>query len=231
MMLALRNAFLASKKKSDFAWLTFTAKEAGSTVRLYKNGSPPAASFDYSTDNGTTWSQYTIGDTISLANIGDSVCFAASDGVTNTTIGNGVRTFHRFKFTGNIAQTGSVLSLVNKDKDTAIGTTLASGCFRSIFSGDSLASPNTAVTEAQLIVYGKNLGSIIYSFTYMFRYNTNLSKITTDVESWSNGVFTSWVEDVAATGEFHCPKSLGTNMSIERSANRCPADWTVINDV
>lgn len=36
MMRALRNAFLASGKSSDFAWLTFTAKEAGSTVRLYK---------------------------------------------------------------------------------------------------------------------------------------------------------------------------------------------------
>lgn len=230
-MLALRNAFLASKKKSDFAWLTFTAKEAGSTVRIHKTGSPTAASFDYSTDNGGTWSQYTIDDTISLANIGDSVCFAASDGVTNTTIGNGLRAFHRFQFTGNIAQTGSILSLVNKDKDTALGTTLGASCFRSIFSGASQASPNAAITEAQLILYGKNLSSSIFSLAYMFRYNANLSKITTDVESWSIGNFSYWVEYVSATGEFHCPTSLGTNASIQRGIDRCPEGWTVINDV
>ena len=69
----------------SYEGFTLTAREAGSTVKLeqkkYGNsssGSYPTVSLDYSTDNGITWQSYTIGDTITLANIGDKVSFRAT---------------------------------------------------------------------------------------------------------------------------------------------------------
>ena len=56
--------------------LCFTAEEAGSTVKLHKNGSAPAVNLQTST-NGSSWTPYTIEDTITLTNVGDKVYFKA----------------------------------------------------------------------------------------------------------------------------------------------------------
>ena len=56
--------------------LCFTAEEAGSTVKLTKNGSDPTVNLQTSTD-GSSWTPYTVEDTITLANEGDKVYFKA----------------------------------------------------------------------------------------------------------------------------------------------------------
>jgi hypothetical protein len=53
-------------------YLCFTANTAGSTVKLIKNGNPTAVTLETSTD-GSNWSTYTFGSTITLSNIGDKV--------------------------------------------------------------------------------------------------------------------------------------------------------------
>ena len=54
--------------------LTFTAKEANSTIMVKKQMSPTAISLEYSVDDGNTWNVFTVGTTVvTLANIGDSV--------------------------------------------------------------------------------------------------------------------------------------------------------------
>ena len=64
--------------------LTFTARQANSTVSLVKVGNAPSLSLQYSTDEGTTWNTFTVGTTtVTLANIGDTVQFKAT--TTNNT--------------------------------------------------------------------------------------------------------------------------------------------------
>lgn len=56
--------------------LCFTAQEAGSTVKLHKVNSAPAVNLQTST-NGSSWTPYTVEDTITLANVNDKVYFKA----------------------------------------------------------------------------------------------------------------------------------------------------------
>lgn len=77
---------------AEFWGLTFTAEEANSTVKLQANGSAPTVNLKTSTDNGSTWSAYSVGDTITLANVGDKVCFIA-DG-SNARIGSSTSNYN-----------------------------------------------------------------------------------------------------------------------------------------
>ena len=67
-------AFVTEPVASDA--LCFTAEEANSTVKLTKNGSAPAVNLQTST-NGSSWTPYTVEDTITLANVEDKVYFKA----------------------------------------------------------------------------------------------------------------------------------------------------------
>lgn len=58
--------------------LCFTAVDAGATIAFNKVGSPDDASIVTSTD-GKTWTPYTFGTTITLANVGDKAYFRADD--------------------------------------------------------------------------------------------------------------------------------------------------------
>lgn len=62
-------------------------------------------------------------------------------------------------------------------------------------------------------------------FSYAFYRCSSLTKITIDTSTWVNQ--SSWVTNVAATGEFH--KKAG--VTIPTGANGIPTGWTVIEDV
>ena len=59
----------------------------------------------------------------------------------------------------------------------------------------------------------------------MFRGCTNLSKIKVSFEEWGDGNLENprWVENVAPTGTFYCPKAL----PLEYGVSRIPEGWTV----
>lgn len=78
--------------------LQFTAKTAGSTIKLDAVGSPSPVSLKYRV-NGGTFSTYTIGDTITLTNIGDNVLFAAGTS-GNETFSTDSSNYYRFAMTG-----------------------------------------------------------------------------------------------------------------------------------
>ena len=86
--------------------LNFVATEANSTVALTAVGSPSAISLQYSTD-GTTWSSYTVGTTITLANVGDKVYFMGN----NTTFSSSGSNYYHFVMAGTIEAYGNVNSL------------------------------------------------------------------------------------------------------------------------
>ena len=58
--------------------LCFTAKEAGSTVKMAAYGEAPKVSLEYSTD-GVTWSPFEVGTTtVTLANVDDKMYVRAT---------------------------------------------------------------------------------------------------------------------------------------------------------
>jgi hypothetical protein len=95
--------------------LTFTAKEANSTIQFVKNNEKNV-SFETSTD-GINWNTYTNGDAITLANIDDTVMFRGNNGNTLNKWVNGIQAGannNRFVITGNVEASGDVTSLLNQ---------------------------------------------------------------------------------------------------------------------
>ena len=130
--------------------LCFTANTANSTVQLTKTWTPTSVTLETST-NWTSWSSYTIGDTITLTNIWDKVYFR-NKSETDTWFSTGYSDRYRFVMSGSISSSGDVTSLLNKN-----GTlTLSDFCFYSLFRECSLTtSPELpATTLAQSCYWG-----------------------------------------------------------------------------
>lgn len=118
---------------SEFWGLTFTAEEPNSTVKIQANGSAPVVNLKTSIDNGTTWTSYTVGDTITLTNNGDKVCFVA-DG-SNERMASSANDCNKFVFTGKISASGNTNSLLDDDEETASTLSLSqkSHCYDGLF--------------------------------------------------------------------------------------------------
>ena len=88
--------------------LCFTAKEAGSTVRMESvDNAGPNVSLEYSTD-GNTWSSFVVGTTtVTLANIGDKVYMRATSS-GNTGMGSSSSDYNQFVMNGKISASGNV---------------------------------------------------------------------------------------------------------------------------
>ncbi len=119
-------------------------------------------------------------------------------------------------------------------------TTLAYGCYRSMFSGctslteapelpatkleaacyESMFSGCTSLTQAPELPVDSLARRCYYN---MFSGCTSLSEINVSFTSWSNSGTEEWVENVAPTGTFICPKGL----PLEYGENRIPEGWTV----
>ena len=96
--------------------LRFTAQDAGASVTLAKINTPNEAQIVYSTD-GTTWSDYSFGTAIMLANVKDFVMFRAKDGVTNgMSSGSG---YYQFQLNNSkrVAASGNIQSLMRASCD------------------------------------------------------------------------------------------------------------------
>ena len=115
--------------------LCFTAKEANSTLRLDKVGSPNAISLETSTD-GNTWTDYSwtenTGDTLTLANMDDKVYMRAK--TENQTIGSYDSDYYYYKFvmTGKIAESGNIQALLKADCSR---TDAPAYCYKVLFTG------------------------------------------------------------------------------------------------
>ena len=93
--------------------LTFTAEQAGSTVKLVKNSGAPNVTLDYTTD-GVNWQNYTVGNTITLTNVGDKVGFIAR--TTNNVFGNDSNSsYNGWVGTGQLSVSGNINSLFDRN--------------------------------------------------------------------------------------------------------------------
>ena len=117
---------IISAWKPQYDYLTFTAVEAGATVRY---NSTTHTTAEYSIDGGITWNNG-VGITVTLANIGDSVKYR---GVIS---GNVSSYSSRFTFNSNkISASGSVMSMYNCGPDDTV--IAYNGAFMCMFKGCS----------------------------------------------------------------------------------------------
>lgn len=97
-------------------YITFTATSANSSVTLTQSGTEYGTwKFKYSTDN-TTWSDYTVGTSITLSAIGKYVSFAGIDnynGYQNNT------SYKKFSTTGGVKVSGKLSGLYGQSGDFA----------------------------------------------------------------------------------------------------------------
>lgn len=105
--------------------LNFTANEANSTVSLGKSGTLDT-SYEYSTDN-VTWTPYNIGDTITLANVGDKVYFRGD----NKDVVFDRLNYMRFVILGSVVGDGNIMSILDPTMQL---DTAPAYCFTSLFS-------------------------------------------------------------------------------------------------
>ena len=108
-------------------WLCFTASQASSSVMLSAVGSPDAVSLETSED-GSSWSDYTVGDTLTLADVGDKVYMRAK--AENSTLSKNNSNYYKFVMTGTIAASGNMQSLLKADCSR---TDAPSYCFGRLF--------------------------------------------------------------------------------------------------
>ena len=216
--------------------LRFKANTANSTIQLVKVGSAPNVSLEYSTDGGLTYSTYTVGDTIQLANVDDMVMFrAGSAGNARMASPGG---WHYFIMTGSISAEGSVFYLLNKYG--TVSSSVASHCFFNLFNG---CSSLTSAPELPATVLGRqcyfgmfeNCTSLTtapelpattltdYCYTRMFKGCSSLNEIRIGYTGNFDSIyFGNWVNGVAASGTFYYAGSDTTT-----GASAIPTGWTV----
>ena len=152
-------------------YLTFEAKEAGAKVTLTK-GNKTEPSIQYST-NGTNWSDYTSGTTITLKSIGDKVMFRGIN--FSLTSSNGISYLYssRFSGTGQCYVYGNVMSLLYGDNFAGQRSFLD----REINTLSNLFYDNTSIYNhpyKQLVLPAMELKD--YCYYQMFYNCTNLTK-------------------------------------------------------
>ena len=141
--------------------LTFKAIKDGSTIKLYRNGSP-TGDFQTSRDGGNTWTDYTINTAIAL-NTGDEVSFRAK--ADRTSAQSRSSNFY-FKMEGKIEAWHNVMSLY-RTNDFATYNTMVESAFNSLFGGC------TSLTKAPVLP-STTLATDCYEF--MFRGCRSLTK-------------------------------------------------------
>lgn len=119
-------------------YLCFTANAANSTIQLTQIGTPTIPDdYEYSYDR-ETWQTYTVGDTITLANIGDKLYMRGN----NPSVGVSDAIHKRFVMSGNIILSGDPRTLLNKNNPDSV-VSLPDRCFVHIFINC------TAITSAE----------------------------------------------------------------------------------
>lgn len=227
---------------NKFTGLRFTALEANSTVRMSKTPyTPPALSLEYSTDDGLTWSPFTVGTTtVTLANVDDEVCFRG----VNTRTASDNSAYNLFAGTGKLKVSGILESILDKnDYKNKTSITAPGYAYTFLFAGISAlvdaselkltfgsannnsyghmfeSCPNL---EAGPEIYATTWGS--WSLEYMFRYDAKLAsvKMHNTGSYWNTLATGNWMNGVASSGMFYYNGTFTT-----RGDNAIPTGWTI----
>ena len=113
--------------------LTFTAEEAGSTIKMVKSSSAPTVYLETSpTGEEGSWSDFIVGSTtITLENVGDKVYFRAKQDNNVFAIN---ANYNKFVMTGKIAASGNINTLLKAD-GSVLDLTGRNYCYFYMFYG------------------------------------------------------------------------------------------------
>lgn len=227
---------------ADAWYLSFTAKEAGSTIAVKATTGAPSLTLYYSTDL-QEWDRLRVGvNTITLGEIGDTVWIKAGSSGNNA-LAYTDSAYNYFEMTGCIEAAGNIMSLLNGGRATT--TITATRCFEKLFYGCTSMTkppelPATTLTEycyasmfegCTSLTRGPELvATTVPSNAYdrIFYGCSALAEICVRCNEWTDS-FTDWMNGVASSGNFRCSVHLGMNPYIDRGASKCPTDWTVLN--
>lgn len=238
---------ISSKPIGEVAGLKFTAVSAGSTIKMVDmmESDTPSFNMEYSIDDGDTWNEYSLGTTITLANVNDSVFFRG-DNPNGLNIDDyeaqGFAQLINFVGTGKIACSKNIMYLIDKNGERnevpsscfcglfadneqegwltqapeLPATTLARGCYFHMFDGC------ISLTQAPELP-ATTLASMCYEG--MFNGCTSLTniKIGYSGELPANGATFEWMTGVSQTGDAYFNGTVtdgGTKSSI-------PSGWTI----
>ena len=196
-------------KETQPQYFTITSLAANNTITLRNNTRISTAStFSYSTDNGTTWSSFSLssGQTQTIATLGNGDTLMMYG--TNKTLGTNYNVGHYFRGTADYTVSGEISSLVNGSDLT--DTDLSgkrSYTFAMLFSGDThltsaenLKISSTALPQscfngtfrdcASLTATPTTLPSTVLGdscYSSMFEGCTSLSKVPSEISFTSVG--------------------------------------------
>ena len=158
-------------------YFKITSLAANNTITLRNNRRTSSAStFSYSTDNGTTWSSFSLTSgqtqTIATINSGDTILMYGD----NQTLGSNYNTGHYFRATGDYEISGEISSLVNGNATDTDLSGKRPYTFAMLFSGDThLISAENLKISSEAIPAS--------CFNSAFRGCTNLVKAPTTLPS------------------------------------------------
>ena len=149
--------------------LCFTAKDNNSTIQLTKVGDSDSNSINLQTSfDGTSWTLYNVGDTITI-NSGGKVYFKAKG--SNNRLAISTDDYHKFVMSGEFEASGNINSLLEEDENTARTMSLEGKnfCYAYLFSGTLLTT--APELPATTLAYG--------CYAFMFKNCTNLTQAPT----------------------------------------------------
>lgn len=196
---------------------------------------------DYSTNDGRTWSPFTVGTTIvTLANIGDEVCFR---GTNSAMSGSYNSNYNYFVMSGQISASGNINSLLDGNNYQTM-TTVPRYAYSRLFNNC------TALVDAEHLILGGTTTSqncfghgmfagcsnlvngpeimatsfVTYAAEYMFQNCSSLAsvKIHRTESSWNQNQTQSWMSGVPGTGTFYYNGTVTT-----RGVSYIPEGWTI----
>jgi len=158
-------------------YFKITSLAANNTITLRNNTRmSSASSFSYSTDNGTTWSSFSLSSrqtqTIATLESGDTLMMYG----TNKTLGSNYNAGHFFRGSADYEISGEISSLVNGNATDTELSGKSPYTFAMLFSGDT-----HLVSAENLLISSEKLPDSCFNST--FRGCTNLVKAPTTLPS------------------------------------------------
>lgn len=218
--------------------LCFTSQTDYATVTLASYGSnAPVIQLEISND-GKSWVDYVVGNTITLLASGSRLYFRAKD--NNDSLGIDGNNYFSFVLNGTFAADGNIQSLLSKDGDRM---DVPAYCYYRLFR-------NCAGLVQAPKLNGLDLSQ--YCYAGMFQDCSNITKLVLPAETLSEQCYrymcsgckklsyvkvgfkqwqpanatTNWLNNIASTGKFVCSDEL----PILNGNNNIPVNWEVIKE-
>ncbi len=218
-------------------YLCLTATEDVVYVSLKREGgnnfSAPI-SLEYRKSGDACWSTYKIGKTILLWE-NEKVYFRGENETFSTYDGD----YYHFNIIGEVAASGSVMSLLSKD---CTKTEVPQSAFWRLFEDcDLLSAPDLPATTLNMWCYWKmfkGCTSLVSApdlpatelkpecYREMFEDCTQLSTVTVHFTQWVDSSTLFWLSGVASSGTFTCPATLAEPDA--RDSGNVPSGWSIV---